>query len=74
MNVARTFCVVPSCCKRRVARGVAFRAALAKAMTAIDNEKVTTANIDEARMPRIWSAASAPILLLNEAGMSGARA
>src|SRR5690606_40747132 len=71
-KVDSAFCAVLSSIRSWVARGVTCWAAREKAATMAVSEKVVTASIDEARMVRILSTESLPILRLNSYGISGA--
>lgn len=63
-NVDRAFCAVLSATSIWVARGVIVLLAPETAETIAVSEKVVTASMLDARMPRILSTASAPILAL----------
>lgn len=60
-KVDSTFCVTPSCISSRVARGLVLLVASPSALVSVVSEKVVTASIDEARIVRMLSTASAPI-------------
>ena len=64
MKVDKAFWAVESSTSSCVARGVSAALAAENAETIAVSEKVVTASIDEARMPRMLSTASEPILVL----------